>query len=78
VDDLVKSLQAYHEKLTKLLKEKTSLQDIRLNQLSAAIHALLIKLNFAPLYTVAEEFLNSAKQTIDSLQNADYSTMTKS
>jgi hypothetical protein len=28
VDDLVKSLQAYHEKLTKLLKEKTSLQKI--------------------------------------------------
>jgi hypothetical protein len=28
VDDLVKSLQAYHEKLTKLLKEKTSLQRI--------------------------------------------------
>jgi hypothetical protein len=37
---------------------------------------LQIKLNFAPLYTVAE-VLNSAKQTIDSLQNADYSTMTK-
>jgi hypothetical protein len=52
-------------------------KDIRLNQLSAAIRNLQIKLNFAPLYTVAEEFLNSAKQTIDSLQNADYSTMTK-
>ncbi len=76
IDDLVKSLRYYWEKLYKAPRgEKKFEKDIRLNQLGKAIRNLQVRLDFAPLYVVAKDFLVSGKTAIDALEKADYSKM---
>ena len=78
IDDLVKSLRTEWEKLfkAKITEEGYGLQRDKLDQLSKAIRLLHVKLDFSLVSSVAKNFLQSSKKTIDSLKGLNYNELT--
>lgn len=79
VDDLIKALRTQHEKLwkTPVSPEARFAKIIQVNQLSAAIRFLHLKLDFEPLVNVGKSFLNNAAKSFKEFENLDYSKLTK-
>ena len=79
IDTLLKSLREQYEKLYKTPTSELEgeAKNIRLNQLSAAIRTLHLKLDFSPLVNVGKSFLNNAAETFKSFENIDYSQFSK-
>jgi hypothetical protein len=77
VDALVNSLQTQYEKMFKKRSDEEDEFSRRqaLSQLSKAIRNLHVKLNFEPLYNVADTFLKNAKTAIDEFEKIDYANL---
>ena len=77
VDALVSSLQTQYEKMFKKRSDDEDEFSRRqaLSQLSKAIRNLHVKLNFEPLYNVADTFLKNAKTAIDEFEKIDYANL---
>lgn len=79
IDALINSLR---EQWDKLYKTSVSPEDrfskiVKVNQLSKAIRNLHLRLNFFPLYDIADTFLRNAKREVDSFDNVNYDTISK-
>lgn len=77
IDRLIKSLQEQYDKLYKksVSPEESHLKKLQLEELSAAIRHLHLRLDFEPLYNVGRTFLNNAAKLFASFENIDYSTL---
>jgi hypothetical protein len=80
VDNLISALFVHYDKL-KQRKVDNATQKFakaeRLKELSLAIRKLQVTLNFDPLVAVGHTFIKSAEATVKSLENIDYSSLSK-
>jgi hypothetical protein len=79
IDDLLKALREQYDKLyiLSVSPEEFHLKKIQLNQLSAAIRNLHLRLDFHPLYNVGVTFLDNAAKAFKEFEKTDYSTLTQ-
>lgn len=79
IDSLLSQLRVQYEKLYKTPTgpEEKFAKDLRLNQISKAIRSLHLKLDFEPLVTIGNDFLDNAAKTLKGFQGLDYNTLTK-
>lgn len=79
VDSLVKSLNAYYDKLyIKSVGPKEQLgKNLYLNELNKAIRHLQTKFNFEPLTAIGETFLRAADKTFKRIEDIDYTTLSE-
>lgn len=77
IDKLVSGLRAEYKRIysTVVSDEDKAKKNIELNEMSKAIRLLHMKLEFSPLYSVAETFLKNARKVVDSFKGIDYSNM---
>lgn len=79
VDKLISSLKKLYEKIyiSYAKPEEKFSKKLKLEELSQAIRNLHLKLNFFPIYNVAETFLKDAKETLKEFENVDFSIIPK-
>jgi hypothetical protein len=79
IDDLLKSLRGYWEKMysKQVIPEARATKLIHLNQLSKAIRILHVTLNFAPLVSVGKTFISTSRASLDSFKGVDYTKLSK-
>lgn len=79
IDDLLKSLRSYWEKLysKQVSPEARATKMIQLNQLSKSIRTLHVTLNFAPLVSVGRTFVSTSRATLDTFKGIDYTQLSK-
>ena len=79
VDKLISSLRKLYEKIyiSYAKPEEKFSKKLKLEELSQAIRNLHLKLNFSPIYNVAETFLKDAKETLKEFENVDFSKVSK-
>lgn len=78
IDRLIKSLREYYEKLYNkpVSPEERYAKILYTNELSKAIRALHVKIDFKPLASIGDTFLRGAAKTFKSFENIDYSKLT--
>lgn len=74
IDRLLEAFRVQYEKLYKSPRspEEFQIKKRQLVQLGIAIRSLHVKLDFAPLASVADTFIKNAKKTLDSFENINY------
>lgn len=79
IDSLIKSLDEQWKKLykTPVEAEEKNIKDERLNALNRAIRSLHLKIDFAPLADVAQDFLDNSARAIAEFSKQDLNTMPK-
>jgi hypothetical protein len=79
IDDLLKSLRSYWEKIysKQVSPEARATKMIHLNQLSKSIRTLHVSLNFAPLVSVGRTFMSTSRAALDSFKGVDYTQLSK-
>lgn len=79
IDDLLKSLRGYWEKIYSkpVSPEARATKMIHLNQLTKAIRTLHVSLNFAPLVSVGRTFTSTSRAALDSFKDVDYAQLSK-